>query len=105
VRGLILQESYYNTKAKSRVGATGLMQLMPPTAKEHARRLGVTFAASRLENPKGKVPLGTYHRRMLVDMFGGNAYYAVASYNAGQGNVLKWRRAAPGKPTDEFLES
>ena len=105
VRGLILQESYYNPEAKSRVGATGLMQLMPPTASEHARRLRIPFAVSRLTNPDVNVRLGTYHLRMLVNMFRGNVYYAVASYNAGQGNVLKWRRAAPGKPTDEFLES
>ena len=105
VRGLILQESYYNPKAKSRVGATGLMQLMPPTATEHARRLRIPFAVSRLENPKVNVQLGTYHLRMLINMFGGNVYFAVASYNAGQGNLMKWRRAAPRKPTDEFLES
>ncbi len=105
VRALILQESYYNPKAKSAVGATGLMQLMPPTAKEHASRLRIPFAVSRLENPDVNVTLGTYHLRMLVNMFGGNTYFAVASYNAGQGNVMKWRRAAPGKPTDEFLES
>jgi len=105
VRALILQESYYNPKAKSAVGATGLMQLMPPTAKEHASRLRIPFVASRLENPDVNVTLGTYHLRMLVNLFGGNTYYAVASYNAGQGNVMKWRRAAPGKPPDEFLES
>jgi soluble lytic murein transglycosylase-like protein len=105
VRALILQESYYNPEAKSRVGATGLMQLMPPTAKEHAARLGIPFAASRLESPEVNVRLGTYHLKMLVDMFGGNTYLATAAYNAGQGNVLKWRRAAPKKPIDEFLES
>lgn len=105
VRGLILQESYYNPEAKSRVGATGLMQLMPPTAKEHAAKLRIPFAVSRLENPEINVRLGTYHLRMLVTMFKGNTYLAVASYNAGQGNVMKWQRAAPGKPLDEFLES
>lgn len=105
VRALILQESYYNPKARSPVGATGLMQLMPPTAKEHANKLGIRFAVSRLENPEVNVRLGTFHLRMLLDMFRGNTYLAVASYNAGQGNVLKWRRAAPSKPIDEFLES
>lgn len=105
VRGLILQESYYNPEAKSRVGATGLMQLMPATAADHASRLHVPFAVSRLENPDVNVRLGTYHLKMLVNMFQGNTYLAVASYNAGQGNVMKWRRAAPKKPIDEFLES
>ena len=105
VRALILQESYYNPKAKSRVGATGLMQLMPPTAKEHAARLRIPFAVSRLENPEVNVRIGTYHLKMLVNLFNGNNYLAVAAYNAGQGNVQKWRRAAPRKPMDEFIES
>ena len=105
VRALILQESYYNPKAKSRVGATGLMQLMPATANDHARKLRIPFATSRLENPEVNVRLGTFHLKMLVNMFNGNEHYAIASYNAGQGNVMKWRRAAPGRPLDEFLES
>ncbi len=105
VRALILQESYYNPEARSRVGATGLMQLMLPTAKEHASRLRIPFVTSRLENPAVNVRLGTYHLKMLVNLFGGNTYLAVASYNAGQGNVAKWRRAAPRKPIDELLES
>jgi len=105
VRALILQESYYNPAAKSRVGATGLMQLMPATAKDHAARLRIPFAVSRLENPDVNVRLGTFHLKMLVNMFGGNTYLAVASYNAGQGNVTKWRRAAPKKPIDEFIEA
>jgi soluble lytic murein transglycosylase-like protein len=105
VRALILQESYYNPAAKSRVGATGLMQLMPPTAKDHAARLHIPFAASRLTSPDVNIRLGTFHLKMLVDLFQGNTFLAIASYNAGQGNVMKWRRAAPGKPTDELLES
>jgi soluble lytic murein transglycosylase-like protein len=105
VRGLIHQESFYNPHVKSSVGATGLMQIMPPTAQDHAKRLGIVFATSRLENPNVNVKIGTYHLRMLVDMFRGNEYLAVAAYNAGQGNVMKWRRAAPGKPMDEFIES
>ena len=105
VQALILQESYYNPKARSPVGATGLMQLMPPTAQEHAKKLRITFAKSRLENPEVNIQLGTFHLRMLINLFRGNEHLAVASYNGGQGNVMKWRRAAPGKPMDEFLES
>ncbi|MEO8378924.1 MAG: transglycosylase SLT domain-containing protein, partial [Acidobacteriota bacterium] len=102
VRGLILQESYYNPKAKSRVGATGLMQLMPPTAKEHAQRMGVRYSQARLEDPDLNIRLGTFHLRMLVNLFSGQVPLAIASYNAGQGNVMKWRRAAPRKPMDEL---
>jgi soluble lytic murein transglycosylase-like protein len=105
VMGLILQESSFVPNAKSAVGATGLMQLMPPTAKELAQRLHVPFGQARLENPEVNVELGTAHLKMLVNMFNGNALLAVASYNAGQGNVLKWKRGAPGRPMDEFVES
>jgi soluble lytic murein transglycosylase-like protein len=102
IMALILQESYFNPNAKSVVGATGLMQLMPATGKELAQKL---HTSARLENPETNVKLGTYHFRHLVDLFDGHTQLAVASYNAGQGNVLKWRRAAPSKPMDEFLEA
>jgi soluble lytic murein transglycosylase-like protein len=102
IMGLIHQESYFNPRAKSRVGATGLMQLMPATGKELARNL---HTSANLENPEVNIRLGTYHFRHLTDLFGGNPQLAVASYNAGQGNVANWRRAAPHKPLDEFLES
>jgi len=105
VMGLILQESYFNPKAKSRVGATGLMQIMPATGKELGARLHVPFSAARLENPEVNIELGTFHLKNLIDMFGGNPFLAVASYNAGQGNVLKWKRANPSRPLDEMLES
>jgi soluble lytic murein transglycosylase-like protein len=102
IMGLVHQESYYNPRARSSVGATGLMQLMPPTAREIARRL---HTSSNLEDPTTNVKLGTYYFRMLVNMFGGDTNLAIASYNAGMGNVARWRRAAPNKPMDEFLES
>ncbi|HUP49142.1 MAG TPA: lytic transglycosylase domain-containing protein [Thermoanaerobaculia bacterium] len=105
VMGLILQESYYNPEARSRVGATGLMQIMPATGKELAHRLRVPFGERRLENPEVNIRLGTFYLRHLINTFGGNVYMAVAAYNGGQGNVSRWRRASPGKPNDEFLES
>ncbi len=105
VMALILQESYYNPKARSAVGATGLMQIMPATGKEIGKRIHGFFSVTRLEDPKTNIELGTYYLSTLVRLFGNNDYLAVASYNAGQGNVAKWRRAAPGKPIDEFLEA
>jgi len=105
VMGLILQESYFNPRARSAVGATGLMQLMPATGRELGGRLYRTFDVSRLQNPQTNIELGTIHLKMLVNMFGGKPLLAVAAYNAGQGNVLKWRRAAGNKPMDEFVES
>jgi soluble lytic murein transglycosylase len=100
--GLIHQESYYNPSARSPVGAVGLMQLMPPTSREIARRL---HTSSNAEDPHVNIRLGTYYFKQLTDMFNGSQLLAVASYNAGMGNVLRWRRAAPHRPLDEFIES
>jgi soluble lytic murein transglycosylase len=101
VMGLIHQESYFNPSAKSAVGATGLMQLMPATGKELAGRLGIS---SNLTDPKTNIRLGTAHFKMLVNLFGGNSELAIASYNAGQGRVAQWRRTLPHS-MDEFLEA
>ena len=102
IMGLIHQESYFTATAKSSVGATGLMQLMPATAKELAGRFNI---APRLDNPETNIRLGTAHFKMLVKLFNGSNELAIASYNAGQGRVQQWRRAASRKPMDEFLES
>jgi soluble lytic murein transglycosylase-like protein/tetratricopeptide (TPR) repeat protein len=102
VMGLIHQESYFNPKAKSNVGAMGLMQLMPATGKELAGRFHI---APRLDNPETNIRLGTAHFKGLVNLFNGSDDLAIASYNAGQGRVQQWRRAAPSKPLDEFIES
>ncbi|HEV2719228.1 MAG TPA: lytic transglycosylase domain-containing protein [Thermoanaerobaculia bacterium] len=105
VMGLINQESFYNPRTKSHAGAIGLMQLMPATGKELGGQIFGRFDVKRLDNPEVNIELGTMHFRFLVDLFGGKTELAIASYNAGQGNVAKWRRAAPSKPMDEFLES
>ena len=102
VMGLIHQESYFNPNARSPVGAMGLMQLMPPTARQLARRLN---SSARIDIPEVNIRLGCAYFRQLVDMFHGAVQLAVASYNAGMGNVIHWRRGAPRKPMDEFIES
>src|SRR5262249_39761168 len=105
VMALILQESYFNPRAKSPAGALGLMQLMPATGQELGRQLHGIFSVTRLTDPTTNIEIGTLHLKQLFNLFGGDTRLVVASYNAGQGNVAKWRRAAPRKPEDEFLES
>ncbi len=104
VMALIHQESAFNPKAHSSVGAMGLMQLMPATARELGNRLRGSFSTSRLENPDFNIELGTYHLKHMIDLFDGNVQLAVASYNAGQGNVMRWKRSNR-RPMDELLES
>jgi len=105
VMALILQESYYNPRAKSRVGATGLMQIMPSTGAELGAQLHPLFSVKRLTDPDTNIEIGTYYLQHLMAIFNDNPQLVAASFNAGQGNVLKWRRGAPRKPMDEFLES
>ena len=105
VMALILQESYFNPHAKSRVGATGLMQIMPATGAELGAQLHPLFSVKRLADPETNIEIGTYYLKHLMTLFNNNPQLVAASFNAGQGNVLKWRRGAPRKPMDEFLES
>ncbi|MBS1788947.1 MAG: lytic transglycosylase domain-containing protein [Acidobacteria bacterium] len=81
------EESGFNHRAVSRVGARGLMQLMPATAA----RLGVR----NIHDPVENVDAGTRYLRMLIDMFGGDINLALAGYNAGEGAVLKYGRRIP----------
>jgi soluble lytic murein transglycosylase-like protein len=105
VMALVLQESYFNPHAKSRVGAIGLMQLMPATGQELGRQLHGVFSVTRLTDPITNIEIGTVYLKHLINLFGGEVRLAIASYNAGQGNVAKWRHAATHKPMDEFLEA
>ena len=92
------QESSFDRAAVSPVGARGMMQLMPPTAREVSAKLGLPYDAGRLtRDPDYNIMLGSTYFASLMDYWGGNAPLAVASYNAGIGNVRKWI-AANGDP-------
>ena len=94
VHAIARQESLFDRQAISSAGARGLMQLMPGTAQEVARRLGVSYEPSRLTgDPQYNVLLGSTYFARLLDQWGGNYPLAVASYNAGPGNVQRWIRA------------
>ena len=90
---LIRQESRFNARAKSRVGARGLMQLMPRTASFIARdRRYHSSRRNKLYEPDINVELGQKYILHLLEQVDGNVMYLVAAYNGGPGNLAKWRR-------------
>ncbi len=90
------EESGFNYRAVSRVGARGLMQLMPATAA----RLGVR----NIHDPVENVGAGTRYLRSLIEMFGGDINLALAGYNAGEGAVIKYgRRIPPYRETVNYV--
>jgi soluble lytic murein transglycosylase len=92
------QESSFDRMAVSNAGARGMMQLMPGTARQQASALSLPYEFGRLtSDPSYNMMLGTGYFSTLLDQWGGNAALAVASYNAGVGNVRKWV-AANGDP-------
>jgi soluble lytic murein transglycosylase len=91
VHGITRQESSFDRGAVSHANARGLMQLMPGTAREQAGKMGVGYDYGRLTSDGNyNVMLGSAYFQRLVRMWDGNYPLAVASYNAGAGNVRKW---------------
>lgn len=95
VSAVIKAESDYNPKIVSHKGARGLMQLMPATAK----RFGVADSFDAKQNIYG----GTKYLRWLLKKFEGNADLAVAAYNAGEGNVMKYDGVPPFRETVTYI--
>ena len=92
VNGLIRQESRFIAQARSRVGAGGLMQLMPATAKWVAGRIGLKdWHWSQVNDVDTNLSLGTYYLRHVLDTLDGSPVLASAAYNAGPGRARAWR--------------
>jgi soluble lytic murein transglycosylase len=101
VYGLIRQESRFITDAKSGVGASGLMQVMPATAKWTARKMGLTgFKAHHITERDTNIAIGTGYLKLVLDSFDGSMPMAAAAYNAGPGRPRAWR-GQPGAPVLE----
>ena len=91
--GISRQESSFDPYAMSHAGARGMMQLMTGTAREQAGKMGVGYDSYRLiSDPSYNVMLGSAYFQRMLNTWDGNVPLAVASYNAGAGNVRKWVR-------------
>lgn len=89
ILSIIRQESAFNKNAKSSVGATGLMQLMPETARSIAKK---KFHPRDLEDPLKNITFGTNYFGKLLERFDGDIILALSSYNAGPTKVSRWKR-------------
>ena len=90
--------------ARSSAGAIGLMQLMPATAKQTARRHGVKYASSQqLTDPETNIQLGTAYLGTMLRRFNNNRILASAAYNAGPSRVERWIN--PDLPLDVWIET
>jgi soluble lytic murein transglycosylase len=96
VLGLVRQESRFIPNAKSVAGASGLMQLMPATARWVARQTGMRdYAPARVTDVEVNVALGTSYLKYVLDELDGSPVLAAAAYNAGPGRARKWKGDRP----------
>ncbi len=102
VTGLIRQESRFETKIRSVAGATGLMQVMPETGSWIAEK--INLKQYNLENPNDNIKLGTWFLDFTHQEYNNNSMLAVASYNAGPGNVSEWLAKYGFSDPDAFVE-
>jgi soluble lytic murein transglycosylase len=100
------QESAFMEDARSGVGASGLMQLMPATAKETARKFDIPLASpAQVLNPEKNIQLGAAYLSQVHGQFNGNRVLASAAYNAGPGRVRQWLKGAKHLSFDVWVES
>jgi soluble lytic murein transglycosylase len=104
IAALIGQESTFDAGIRSPANAWGLMQIVPATGRRIGRTLGLrNVQVSHLTNPETNIRIGTAYFAGLVQQFGGT-HYALASYNAGENRVVRWKAERPGIDEDEFID-
>ena len=104
IAALIAQESTFDHDVKSVANAWGLMQVVPATGRRIAQQIGIrNFTTARLTDAETNIRIGTYYFARLVQQFGGT-HYALASYNAGENRIVRWKAERPGIDEDEFID-
>ena len=98
VFGLIRQESRFVMDARSGVGASGLMQLMPATARWTAKQVGINYTPQMINDREVNLQLGTAYLKRVMDDLDGSLAMATAAYNAGPGRPRRWREGATLEP-------
>ena len=102
---LVREESYFNPDAKSSVGARGLMQLMPATAKEISAHYGYGMTSENdLYKPELNIKIGNSYYAQLRSMLNNLDISAIAAYNGGIGSIGRWKKNLSYGDTDEFVE-
>ncbi|MFM8552622.1 MAG: transglycosylase SLT domain-containing protein [Nitrospiraceae bacterium] len=105
VAAIIREESQYDPRALSRVGAVGLMQVMPVTAQQVAKKQGLPdVGRDDLFDQDVNIRVGTRYVEQLLQQFNGNIMHTVAAYNAGPQAVTGWIAKANGRDADEWVE-
>jgi soluble lytic murein transglycosylase len=103
VAALIAQESTFAPEVRSAANAVGLMQLLPSTARQQARKLKIPYSSRLLTNPEANIRLGTAYFAEKIREFG-SVHLALASYNAGEAAVRQWVNERPGLGVEEFID-
>lgn len=101
---IVREESSFNSQSQSGVGAIGLMQLMPTTAREIGQQYGITFDNNHLFNPELNLRLGNLYYATLNKMLDGKDMSSIAAYNGGIGSVTRWKSTLKYDDVDEFVE-
>ncbi len=103
--GIMRQESRFVSSARSNVGASGLMQIMPDTAKYIARNLGESYSASNANSGDTNIRYGTWYMSDIQSKLNGQPVLATAGYNAGPNKAKRWQPVYGSLDADQYVES
>lgn len=103
--GLMRQESRFVTNARSHVGAGGLMQIMPDTAKLIARQMGESYNPAALTDMNTNIRYGTFYLSMIQSQLSNSPVLATAGYNAGPNRARRWQPDTQAIAADQYTES